>query len=224
MLNATLHFHLSKYWSSAAQDMLDNLYVDNIVSGCQSTEEALQYYHTARSIMKDAQFNLRSWAFNSHDIAEQASKEGVHDCNNPVNVLGLQWNRHTDVLSLLTKSPLPAATSLVTKRDVLSESSKVYDPLGLLSPVIIKAKIFIQKLWQLNVEWDEPLTNALKKVLGRSRVTLTALQTLVTEVEAILNDRPITYVSSELDDLQPLTPSHLLHGHHFHMSKYQREN
>jgi len=110
--------------------------------------------------MKDAQFNLRSWASNSHEIAKQASKEGVHDCNNPVNVLGLQWNTHTDVLSLSTKSPLPAATSLVTKRDVLSESSKVYDPLGLLSPVTIKAKIFMQKLWQLNVEWDEPLTNA----------------------------------------------------------------
>jgi len=77
-----------------------------------------------------------------------------------VNVLGLQWNTHTDVLSLSTKSLLPAATSLVTKRDVLNESSKVYDPLGLLSPVTIKAKIFMQKLWQLNVEWDEPLTNA----------------------------------------------------------------
>ena len=36
------------------------------------------------------------------------------------------------------------------------------------------------------------------------------LQTLVVEVETILNDSPITYVSSELDDLQPLTPFHLL--------------
>jgi len=123
MVNATLHCYLSKYRSPAAQDMLTNLCGDNIVSGCQSTEEALQYYHTAQSIMKDAQFNLRSWASNSHDIAEQASKEGVHDCNNPVNVLDLQWNTHIDILSLSTKSPLPAATSLITKHDVLSESS-----------------------------------------------------------------------------------------------------
>ena len=53
---------------------------------------------------------------------------------------------------------------------------------------------------------------ALKKVLGRSRVTLTVLQTLVVEVEAILNDRSLTHISPDIDDLEPLTPAHLLHG------------
>ena len=143
--------------------MLTNLYVDNIVTGCQSTDETLKYYHTARSIMKDAHFNLRSWASNSRDITDLAFKDDVCDSGNPVNVLGLQWNTQTDVLSLTTKSPLPTATSLVTKRDVLRESSKVYDPLGLLSPVTIKAKIFIQTLWQHNVEWDEPLLDEIQR-------------------------------------------------------------
>ena len=39
------------------------------------------------------------------------------------------------------------------------------------------------------------------------------LQTLVIEVEAILNDRPLTHVSSDLEDAEPFTPAHLLHGH-----------
>jgi len=60
-------------------------------------------------------------------------------------------------------SLLPTATSLVTKRDVLHESSKVYDPLGLLSPVTIKAKIFIPTLWQHNVEWDGPLSDEIQQ-------------------------------------------------------------
>ena len=80
-----------------------------------------------------------------------------------MNVLGLRWETQTDVLSLTTKSPLPAATSLVTKRDVLRESSKVYDPLWILSPVMIKAKLFIQTLWQCNVEWDEPLSEEVQR-------------------------------------------------------------
>ncbi|XP_070571124.1 uncharacterized protein [Ptychodera flava] len=38
------------------------------------------------------------------------------------------------------------------------------------------------------------------------------LQTIVNEIEAVLNDCPLKYVSSDLTDPQPLTPAHLLHG------------
>ncbi|XP_065918376.1 uncharacterized protein [Dysidea avara] len=53
---------------------------------------------------------------------------------------------------------------------------------------------------------------ALKKVLGRTFATLSSLQTLVVEVEAILNDRPLTYVSPDERDPEPLTPAHMLYG------------
>ena len=53
---------------------------------------------------------------------------------------------------------------------------------------------------------------SLKKVLGRRFITLTTLETLVVEIEAILNDRPLTHVPSEINDLEPLTPAHLLYG------------
>ena len=52
----------------------------------------------------------------------------------------------------------------------------------------------------------------MKKVLGRTFVSLTSLQTIVTEIEAILNDRPITYMYSDVSDPEPLTPAHLLYG------------
>ena len=158
MLNATLHCHLSQYRFSIAQDMLTNLYVDNIVTGCESEEDAILYYNTARSIMKEAQFSLRSWASNNRKLINLAAQDKVDDGNSTVNVLGLQWDTQTDTLSLTCKSPIPAATTLITKREVLRESSKIFDPLGMLSPVTIKAKVFMQKLWQRNMEWDEPLT------------------------------------------------------------------
>ena len=53
---------------------------------------------------------------------------------------------------------------------------------------------------------------ALKKTLGRAHVTLTQLETVIVEIEAMLNNRPLTYVSADFTDLQPLTPSHLLYG------------
>ena len=52
----------------------------------------------------------------------------------------------------------------------------------------------------------------LKKILGCALVDLETLQTVVTEVESILNDRPLTYVSTHLDDPDPLTPAHLMNG------------
>ena len=53
---------------------------------------------------------------------------------------------------------------------------------------------------------------ALKKTLGRTFVTLPVLEAVVVEVEASLNDRPLTYLSSEVTDIEPLTPAHLVYG------------
>ena len=51
----------------------------------------------------------------------------------------------------------------------------------------------------------------LKKIVGRARFTLDELTTLITEVEGVINSRPISYVSSD-DTEEPLTPDHLLCG------------
>jgi len=55
--------------------------------------------------------------------------------------------------------------------------------------------------------------NVLKKVLGKAYVTYETLQTIVTEAEAVINDRPLTYVTSgEPGQPETLTPAHLLYG------------
>ena len=56
------------------------------------------------------------------------------------------------------------------------------------------------------------IKQAVKKTLGRTFVTLKLLETVITEIEAMLNDRPLTYISSEVNDLEQLTLSHLLYG------------
>ena len=52
----------------------------------------------------------------------------------------------------------------------------------------------------------------MKKSLGRAFVTVEQLETIIVEIEAMLNDRPLTYVSSDFANPEPLTPSHLLYG------------
>ena len=48
--------------------------------------------------------------------------------------------------------------------------------------------------------------SAIKKTLGRSHVTLSSLQTIIVEIEALLNNRPLTYVSSDLRTLDTISP------------------
>lgn len=48
------------------------------------------------------------------------------------------------------------------KKAVLSKIAHLYDPLSLISPVTIRAKMFIQDLWLARVEWDEPLNAELQ--------------------------------------------------------------
>ena len=52
----------------------------------------------------------------------------------------------------------------------------------------------------------------LKKILGQAYISIQGIQTFIVEIKALLNDRPITYVTSEADNPEPLTPSHLLYG------------
>ena len=77
-----------------------------------------------------------------------------------MNILCLKWDPSTDTI-FLTSSKDESARPLVTKRNVLQVSSKVYYPLGLLSPVTNRAKLLIQELWQQQLEWDEPLSPEL---------------------------------------------------------------
>ena len=54
--------------------------------------------------------------------------------------------------------------------------------------------------------------NTLKKILGRTHITLEGLQTIIVEVEALLNERPLTYTSCDISDPEPISPSQLLQG------------
>lgn len=71
-----------------------------------------------------------------------------------VHALGLAWRPSHDQFCFTLKLPPEAVT---TKRIALSTVAKLFDPLGFLSPVIIRAKIFIQELWSIKIGWDDPL-------------------------------------------------------------------
>ena len=56
------------------------------------------------------------------------------------------------------------------------------------------------------------LKAGLRKVLGRALVNFDELHTILTELEATINDRPLTYANSDFNELEPITPSQLIRG------------
>ena len=142
-----------------------NLYVDNLITGCDTENAAADYYKEARAIMSSGKFNLRSWSSNSNRLMANAIQDNAADGHNTVNILGLRWDPTTDLLSLVAKPFILTNNHLVTKREVLQATAKIFDPLGFISPVVtvVRAKIFLQTLWQHKVGWDEPLNDDLAK-------------------------------------------------------------
>ena len=160
ILGAVLDLHLSKSPLQVAADMRDNIYVDNILSGCNTEEELLAYYSQSRDLMNQAKFNLRSWSTNSKQLQEVTRQDNTSDPNTTVGILGLRWNTTTDMLSLSTRK-LPAINTSVTKREILQASSQIFDPLGWVTPVTVRAKILLQEIWQTKLTWDEPLPDMI---------------------------------------------------------------
>ena len=175
MLNATLKFHLTQNTNATSEDLLHNLYVDNLVSGCDSEEAAIRYFTLSRSILSSAGFNLRSWSSNCSLLQTTASQHKVAEHNNPVKVLGMLWNTQIDSIQL---SPCTVSPLAVTKREILRWSSTIFDPLGLISPVTISARLFLQQLWQDRIGWDTILSDDLRtrwKVIADAITGVTTL-------------------------------------------------
>ncbi|XP_026475984.1 protein ALP1-like, partial [Ctenocephalides felis] len=81
-----------------------------------------------------------------------------------VKTLGLAWNPSQDSLknSHIKVSVAEAQQIVDTKRSVLSTIAQIYDPIGLISPVTVTAKLIMQELWRHNLEWDEALSRELQ--------------------------------------------------------------
>ena len=79
-----------------------------------------------------------------------------------VKVMGVMWDKSEDCfkfdLSAFSKQTL---SGTLTKRKLLNVAARFYDPLGLLSPLILPFKCMFQEICQLKVEWDEALPEDL---------------------------------------------------------------
>jgi len=150
ILCATILKHLDNNKENWVSDHVRrDIYVDNIVSGFQEESDVVKFYHDTRKLMSAANFHLRSWNFNSKILRDIASVDCVLDTDEQTKILGMRWNSDEDTLCFPLRY-IPVV-EIVTKREILQHISKIYDPLGILSPVTIRTKVLLQELWENEV-------------------------------------------------------------------------
>ncbi|KAL5007291.1 hypothetical protein ScPMuIL_016097 [Solemya velum] len=150
---------LLKHRSDTAQVLERDLYVDNVLSSFDEKQHVIGFYHESRELLAKGGFNLRSWNSNCENLRTVASKEGVLDTENVVKILGMVWNVMTDMLLFSQTKVDISGEGNTTKRDILKQSSRIFDPLGILSPITVKAKILMQTLWKQNFDRISPASS-----------------------------------------------------------------
>ena len=156
--------------SPMAQHHVHNsFYVDDLLGGADSIEGALQLYSELTEMLSKGGFTLRKFRSSSSEVFKAIPNELVepmpgkdlvdlHSARYP-KALGVTWDSDSDTMS--TAVCLPGHYKSTT-RGIFSDVSRTFDVLGWLSPVILPMKVLFQKLWSLEVDWDEEVPDALR--------------------------------------------------------------
>jgi len=75
-----------------------------------------------------------------------------------VRTLGLEWEPTSDTFQFR----MQVTGHAKSKREILSAISKLFDPLGIVSPIIVRAKLIMQETWRTNIEWDDILPDRIQ--------------------------------------------------------------
>lgn len=156
-------FELQK-WNSNCKNMLEVI-------------QAIEKDKVIEQLDKTSKYKKDNMKENREEEVEEQNKLKIK-LDNTVKILGLTWNRSEDMFQYSVNLPsvlIPPGT----KRAIISEISRLFDPLGWLAPCVVLAKIFIQKLWLAGVGWDEELSTDLVQEWRTYRTELS----LITRVQ-----------------------------------------
>ncbi len=163
LLGSVIKYHLENSQSPYAKKLLQDCYVDNYIGGASSLQESQELYTAGKELFSEASMNMRQFATNSTQFLEwlpEADRTAVKDI---FKVLGMNWDRNHDELSISYKrSDHPN-----TKRGILKSIAEIYDPCSLASPTQLKARILIQELWKAGAQWDQPIGDEMEKRWNR---------------------------------------------------------
>ncbi|CAG7821711.1 unnamed protein product [Allacma fusca] len=149
----TLHQLAQDYevrYPAAATVLRRDVYMDDCITGESTPAQAIALQKELMHLMEEARFTLRKWSSSLSAVLETLPEElretqlpFQFNENDSIKALGLYWNPATDEFKFTVQ---PMSDQTVTKRSTISQIARVFDPLGLISPVTVRGKLLMQEL------------------------------------------------------------------------------
>lgn len=156
-----------------------DMYMDDLFSGTHDSKTAMVARDQLISLFESAGMELRKWSSNDEDFLNSLSSDlreipvelGDEDV---IKTLGIHWTPLKDEFGY--RIQLEETSSELTKRRLLSEAGKLFDPVGWVAPCTIIAKILFQSLWLTNLGWDDVLPLGIQNQWMNFRQDLRCLE------------------------------------------------
>ncbi|XP_055859254.1 uncharacterized protein LOC129921447 [Episyrphus balteatus] len=134
-----------------------DFYVDDLLTGADNLETLKIMKFEIQEILTKGGFQLAKWFSNHPEYLNTESSEKSINFNDSdyTKTLGICWHPKEYTFSFNLDNNFHDLRA--TKRNILSVSARLFDPLGLLCPIVTKAKILLQELWIAKIDWDESI-------------------------------------------------------------------
>ena len=168
-----------RFSDEAVNAVNKDFYVDDFVKSVRTVNKASSLVDEVTCLVSEVGFRLTKWMSNNRQelskIPEEKRAKPTLDLDLE-NLLiertfGVQWDVENKVFLLKVRKPHQPSK----KRGILSAVSSLYDPLGFVFPLFLEAKTILQRLWNLNLGWDDEIPEESQKRRNRWKCELSAL-------------------------------------------------
>ena len=174
-------------YPQVAELITNSSYMDDLIDSVETSEKAVELAKQVDQVLKFGGFVIKCWQFSfetsAHDStgSQTTTSQLKAASERETAVLGVNWIPESDSIVFHTSvnfsqkshgihnEPNIKKENLVksipndlSRRMVLQQVMAIYDPLGIISPFLLKAKIMLRETWELKLGWDDPLPDRIR--------------------------------------------------------------
>ena len=185
ILDKVIRHHLAKVANKYPRTIpiiTNSLYVDDLSGGENSEDDGFRLYKETKEVFNEAGMNMRKWVTSSKSLSEKINEcesevsSGSEDSETYVSeqlnreekaatkVLGVPWDTENDELLFTLDVLKNYPVGRITKVILLGATAKIFDPPGMLAPLVFTLKTLFQAVCKGKCEWQETLSPETQEV------------------------------------------------------------